>query len=60
MSSKKYGALKMSVHPDPNLPLDGTQFQAAIGSDVPTTRMTLGRPKNARQARNPTLAKTNP
>ncbi|KAL1757423.1 hypothetical protein FB107DRAFT_273024 [Schizophyllum commune] len=41
----------------PNLPLAGTQSQQAILSDPTNTRMTLRRPKNALEARNPTLAK---
>ena len=71
MLSRKYGAPTTSVRhvmhcahpppsqppPDPNLPADGTQFQAAIPSDVPSARMTSRRPKNACVARNPTLAK---
>ncbi|KAL1749741.1 hypothetical protein FB107DRAFT_280370 [Schizophyllum commune] len=43
----------------PNLPPDGTQSQQAIPSDEASTRMTLRRPRNALEARNPTLAKTN-
>ncbi|KAL1697961.1 hypothetical protein EV121DRAFT_297717 [Schizophyllum commune] len=41
----------------PNLPPAGTQSQQAISSDPTSTRMTLRRPKNALEARNPTLAK---
>ncbi|KAL1697986.1 hypothetical protein EV121DRAFT_297687 [Schizophyllum commune] len=43
----------------PNLPPAGTQSQRAISSDPTSTRMTLRRPKNAVEARSPTLAKTN-
>ncbi|KAL1724889.1 hypothetical protein EV714DRAFT_222339, partial [Schizophyllum commune] len=47
------------VHHTPNLPPDGTQSQRAIPSDEASTRITLRRPRNALEARNPTLAKTN-
>ncbi|KAL1698114.1 hypothetical protein EV121DRAFT_297549 [Schizophyllum commune] len=40
----------------PNLPPAGTQSQRAISSDPTSTRMTLRRPRNALEARNPTLA----
>ncbi|KAI5893263.1 uncharacterized protein SCHCODRAFT_01140382 [Schizophyllum commune H4-8] len=48
-----------TAHHTTNLPPDGTKLQRAIPPDETSTRMTLRRPRNALEARNPTLAKTN-
>ncbi|KAL1724585.1 hypothetical protein EV714DRAFT_278567 [Schizophyllum commune] len=59
MLPMEYGEPTTPVHHMPNLPLDGTQLQRAIPSDEASTRITLRRPRNALEPRNPTLAKTN-